>query len=459
MNTKNLIAAFLASAASVSTFAAVPEVTSVTMTQANDRLVTVSYTIENAPAVITLDVQTNCVVDGVVKWVSIGGSAVCNAKGAVWRKIQASDADSQGKYTITWRPDMSWPDHKVAEGGARAVVTAWSLDNTPDYMVVDISDTSSPNSQKYYPDASFLPGGILSNHDYRTTKIVMRKIMAKDVLWTMGSTTFETQRLSAREATHPVSLENNYYIGVFEVTQLQWGLIQTGRVTPSYYKNQEYRAMRPVESVCYNEIRTGAANVTASNPTYDWPADPNPASFLGLLRKKTGLDFDLPSEAQWEFAARAGNGATKWGDGSGIQNTDKDTNLDKLGRYAQNGGKMLNGGSLVAPSADCGAEYGTAIVGTYAPNDWGLYDMHGNVAEWCLDWLDQNISNFGGKVNIDLNNPALTLSGATGEWRMLRGGDSARVASNCRSAFRSNYASTNRDYTTGFRLVCTAGLK
>lgn len=67
MNTKNLIAAFLASAASVSTFAAVPEVTSVTMTQANDRLVTVSYTIENAPAVITLDVQTNCVVDGVVK--------------------------------------------------------------------------------------------------------------------------------------------------------------------------------------------------------------------------------------------------------------------------------------------------------------------------------------------------------------------------------------------------------
>lgn len=183
-------------------------------------------------------------------------------------------------------------------------------------MVVDISDTSSPNSQKYYPDVSFLPGGILSNHDFRTTKIVMRKIMAKDVVWTMGSTTFETQRLSAREATHPVLLENNYYIGVFEVTQLQWGLVQTGRVVPSYYKNQEDRAMRPVESVCYNEIRTGAANVTTGNPAYDWPADPNPASFLGLLRKKTGIDFDLPSETQWEFAARAGNGATKWGNGA-----------------------------------------------------------------------------------------------------------------------------------------------
>ena len=458
MNMKKQRISSLATAVCSMLVAAVPEVKSVAMTQANDRLVTVTYTMENAPAVVTFHVETNCVVEGVEKWTSIGGSAVCNAKGAVWRKVTTADA-KDGVCSITWRPDHSWPDHKIAEGGARAVVTAWALDNTPDYMVVDISASASAGAVTYYPAADFLPGGILGNPDYRTTTIVMRKIMASGVTWTMGSTVFETQRLAQRENTHRVTLDNNYYIGVFPVTQTQWGLIQTARIAPSYYSNPEDRAMRPVESVCYNEIRNSAANVTAANTAYYWPADPNPVSFLGLLRAKTGIDFDLPSEAQWEFAARAGNGDTKWGEGSGIQNVDKDTNLDKLGRYAQNGGKVLNGTSYETPAKDCWASNGTAIVGSYAPNDWGLYDMHGNVAEWCLDWLDQNISQFNGKVNINPESPLLTLSGATGEWRILRGGDSARVASNCRSAFRSNYSPSNRDYTTGFRLVCTAGLK
>ena len=59
-----------------------------------------------------------------------------NARGAVWRKVTANDADFEGTYTITWRPNLSWEGHKVslADGGARAVVTVWALDNTPDYM-------------------------------------------------------------------------------------------------------------------------------------------------------------------------------------------------------------------------------------------------------------------------------------------------------------------------------------
>ena len=335
-------------------------------------------------------------------------------------------------------------------------MTAWALDNTPDYMAVDISAAAQPNTQTYYPAADFVPGGV-TNSLYKTTKLLMRKITAKGVEWTMGSTTLETQnRQAAREATHQVSLTNNYYIGVFPVTQAQWDLIQPSRKAPSYFNNAADRAMRPVEQVCYNEIRN-AANSTTANTAYDWPNDPNPSSFLGLLRTKTGLDFDLPSEAQWEFAARAGNGDTKWGDGSGILNSDADANLDLLGRYERNGGKVLNGSSYANPAQSCGAMNGTAIVGSYAPNAWGLYDMHGNVWEWCLDWYEDNIGAYGGAVNIDSSAPTKTLSGASSTWRVARGGSWFVAAGGCRPADRSR--GNNRDAYYGFCVVCTAGLQ
>ena len=444
-----ILAAAAATSAAPPLLAAVPEVTGVTMVQDTTRLVTITYTLADAPAVVTVDIQTNATGN---TWASIGGEAIWNATGDVWKKVET------GARTIKWRPDLSWPDHKIADGGARAVVTAWALDNTPDYMVVDVSAAAEANTQKYYPSADFVPGGVLSNTNYRTGMILMRKIMAKDVTWMMGSTTLETKRNAPREATHQVTLTNNYYIGVFPVTQTQWDLIQPSRSAPSYYNNAADRAMRPVEQVCYNEIRN-AANSTTANTAYDWPADPNPSSFLGKLRTKTGIDFDLPSEAQWEFAARAGNGDTKWGDGSGILNSDADANLDKLGRYQRNGGQVLSGSSYANPAQSCGATNGTAIVGSYAPNDWGLYDTAGNVWEWCLDWYADDITAHGGKVNIDPATPANTLSGASGAYRVMRGGSWSSAAGDCRPAFRYNYTPSNRDNDGGFRLLCSAGLR
>ena len=378
-----------------------------------------------------------------------------NAAGDVWKKVET------GSHTITWRPDHSWPGHKIADGGARAVVTAWALDNTPDYMAVDVSAAAQPNTQTYYPAADFVPGGV-TNGLYKTTKLLMRKIMAKDVEWTMGSTTLETLRVATSEATHQVTLTNNYYIGVFPVTQAQWGLIQPSRLAPSYFTNTADRAMRPVEQVSYNEIRLRADNATATSEqidSYSWPKGPNPDSFLGKLRTKSGLDFDLPSEAQWEFAARAGNGDTKWGDGSGILNADKDENLDLLGRYKRNGGQVLSGSSYANPVQSCGATNGTAIVGSYLPNDWGLYDTAGNLWEWCLDWYEDNINAHGGKVNIDPSAPAKTLSGASGEKRARRGGCWSTEARHCRPAFRAGYAPTAPDNIFGFRVLCSAGLR
>ena len=428
----------LAVVASASLQATVPEVTNVTMTQpSGGRLVTIGYTLNSAPAVVTLDVQTNYTENGATKWASIGGTAVCNATGDVWKRIDT------GSRTILWRPDLSWPDHKIADGGARAVVTAWSLDNTPDYMVVDISATAAPNTQRYYPSVDFLPGGILGNPDYRTSLLVLRKIMAKDVEWTMGSTPTEIAR-AANEDAHRVTLTNNFYIGVFEVTQSQWGLVATNSTQKALFTTEP--PMRPMENVCLNEIRHTVNSQTA-NTAYDWPAAPSPVSFLGLLRAKTGIDFDLPGEAQWEFAARAGHGVGYWGDGSAIRNTDPDDNLNLLGRYQHNGGK-IGPNHATAPSYDCGVENGTAIAGTYAPNSWGLYDMCGNVWEVCLDFYVDDITKLDGAINTEAS-----------AIRTRRGGSWNFVTTTCRPAYRAATGGATRHGETGFRVVCTAGLK
>ena len=437
-STNKLALAAVAVAASVTLPAAVPEVTDVTMAQDDTRHVTISYTLSEAPAVVTVDVQTNYAENGETGWASIGGENIQNVTGDVWKQVEI------GARTIHWRPDLSWPDHKIADGGVRAVVTAWALDNTPDYMVVDITATGGADTQRYYPAAGFVPGSV-TNSLYKTTALLMRKIMAKDVMWTMGSVA-ESGRDATRETPHQVTLTNNYYIGVYPITQTQWQ--QVSGYNPSFFTTD--RAMRPVENVSYQDIRQGkgTASSAASATAGVYPAEPYEESFLGLLRTKTGIDFDLPFEAQWEFAARAGNGEGYWGDGSvmRIVSEKQDENLDLLGRYQYNGGK-LGTDCTTDPAADCGVTNGTAIVGSYVPNAWGLYDMHGNVWEWCLDLYVDNISALNGAVNT-----------ASGTYRVFRGGSWSNSAGYSRSAYRNRYRN-NREINIGFRIACTAGLR
>lgn len=426
-----------------------PVVSGVTMTQVFDRKVTINYTLADGPAVITLDVQTNATPNAAADdpgWTSIGGEAIWNAAGDVWKKVEGDTT-----HTITWRPDQSWPGHKITGNGARAVVTAWATNNTPDYMVVHLD---VPGATTFYPAAEFLPkasfkqegAAVTDNPAYKTTKLLMRKIEAAGIEWTMGSTSVETQRYAEREAPHLVTLEDNYYIGVFEVTQKQWKNIATNSTLSANFVVDG--DMRPMELVCYNDIRN------AGNPsTYNWPNKPNPTAFLGLLRTNSGLAFDLPSEAQWEFAARAGNYSGHWNDGSAVLNQEVDANLEKLGRYKSNGGGT-SASKTLAPS-----EGGTAIVGSYAPSALGLYDMHGNVREWCLDWYTDNISAYGGAVNIDSARPTMTLAGVAGEYSIGRGGAWSDTAIECRSAFRGYRSQATRRNDYGFRVVCPVGIK
>ena len=424
---------------------ATPVVSNVQMDQPSAKLVRITYSLSEA-AVVTLEVQTNANTGADMNdpgWTSIGGPAVCNAQGDVWKRVAA------GAHTITWNARQWWPDHVIAEGGARAKVTAWALDNPPDYMVVDLTATAAPNTQKYYPAVDFLPGGLLSNDDYRTTSLVMRKVPAAGVEWTMGSVA-EAGRSAAKETPHKAKLDDNYYLGVFPITQSQWALVQSSRPYPSCFQYEADKKMRPVENICYNEIRLSNAE-TSGSATYYWPNAPHGNSFLGRLRTKTGIDFDMPSEAQWEYACRAGNGEGKWGDGSDYLSSDTDANLSSLACY---GRANIQNSVAEGDTTWTAADGGTMPVGTHSPNAWGFYDMNGNIYEPCNDWFEEDPSAHFGAVNVDPSHPGNNLSGVAGTYRVWRGGSYRHAASACRSASRTEGIANGRYNIAGVRVAC-----
>ncbi|MBR4675767.1 MAG: formylglycine-generating enzyme family protein [Victivallales bacterium] len=156
-------------------------------------------------------------------------------------------------------------------------------------------------------------------------------------------------------------------------------------------------------------------------------------SFFGVLRARTGLTFDLPTEAQWEYACRAGT-TTALNSGENLTDAETCPNMNEVGRYKgnQNDGK--------------GDYKEHTKVGCYLPNAWGLYDCHGNVWEWCLDWYQ---SGWGKAVDTD------PVGATSGSVRVLRGGGWLSRAGNCRSASCDSFTpSYSNYYGYGFRVAC-----
>ena len=462
--TVSTLAAFAATCSALC--AADPEISAVSMSwDAAAREATITYALSGAPAVVTLDI-----VDG--SGDSIGGQYIgASVDGDVFRKVAAD-----GTHTIAWHPATG--TDALPSGGVRAVVTAWPLDDTPPYMVVSLAKEAAADEAdriRYYPAEDFLPGGLLDNREYKSVKLVMRKVEAKDVEWQMGSSAEERAKVSgwtmpANETNHVVTLTNNYYLAVFETTHAQHVAI-TGGTKPPVADNSNFAVEwgdRPVEQAYYFDVRGNT----------QWPAAPAASSVLGKLRARTGLDFDLPSEAEWEYSCRAGHGEGVWGDGTAYAfskryvkhyngagandwNGDCWFQVTMPGRGIANGGLTdMNGGWSYQEVARATAtrDAGTAVVGSYAPNSWGLYDMHGNVSEMTLDWYKDDISALNGAVCQDSSSGSRVLKG--GSFRSYgRNGDA-----NCRAASRipQSYKSSTADmyvYENGYRLCCRGGLR
>ena len=211
-----------------------PQVSNVQISQDEQtRKVTVTYELDE-PAIVTMDVLTNDV--------SIGAKNVWCVTGDCNRRVEA------GSRAFVWAPTKSWPGHRFDEPVVSVRVTAWATNCPPDYLVVDLTSSGGTGTERWYTSAESLPGGLLSNVSYRTSLLVLRKIDAKGITWTMGNSS-ESWRRAEWEDPHTVTLGSDYYIGVFPVTQAQWAYVKDASIStrqwPSRFTNMRDRAMRP----------------------------------------------------------------------------------------------------------------------------------------------------------------------------------------------------------------------
>jgi len=210
----------------------------------------------------------------------------------------------------------------------------------------------------------------------------------------MGSPENEPGRYSDEGPQHEVTISRGYWLGQTPVTQQQWQAVVQAcsgsdlPADPSDFKNQP---LHPVESVNWHQCVHFCNHVQA------------------LLRSEE--PFRLPTEAEWEFACRSGTSGA-WQDGTACTDpTGKDPNLDRLGWFDDNSGRS------------------TQPVGQKQPNGWGLFDMHGNVWEWCRDGQRA----YSAESQVD---PVGAES--SGASRVLRGGGWDGSAGHCRAAYRDS---------------------
>ncbi len=212
----------------------------------------------------------------------------------------------------------------------------------------------------------------------------------------MGSPKEEKER-KPDETQHNVSLTKGFYMGVHTVTQEQWKEIMAKN--PSKFQGDKNL---PVEQVSWDDCQ----------------------EFINKLRQRDKRPYRLPSEAEWEYACRAGT-TTPFHFGASLSTDQANYN----GKYVYDAGKKGIYREKTMP------------VGTFPANPWGLYDMHGNVWQWCQDWFDE----YPQKAVTD-------PQGLKGESRVLRGGSWIDNPLECRSAYRGGSRPQLRHSLVGFRL-------
>ncbi|MCY2940744.1 MAG: bifunctional serine/threonine-protein kinase/formylglycine-generating enzyme family protein [Planctomycetota bacterium] len=218
----------------------------------------------------------------------------------------------------------------------------------------------------------------------------------------MGSPKSEINR-RVEESQHEVTITKPFFMGKYEVTQEQWKEIMANN--PS----------RNITTGAFGGEILNTANFPVTNVSWE-----DCQEFIKKLNTKTNGGYRLPTEAEWEYACRAGT-ETAYYFGKQIE-ARVDANVDLSHNQA---------------------------VGSYKPNKFGLYDMHGNVLEWCNDW----------EANYPLGSMTDPMGPVNGEDRVLRGGSFIHDKTLSRSAFRMQFQPTYRGYMVGFRLARTADIK
>jgi formylglycine-generating enzyme required for sulfatase activity len=219
----------------------------------------------------------------------------------------------------------------------------------------------------------------------------------------MGSPAAEAGRSNDEGPQMEVTISRGFWLGIFTVTQEEWKMVAEGvsglNAEPSYFRGERL----PVEQVSWDDCQGWLRELKT----------------LEEDRLSDGFEYRLPTEAEWEFACRAGS-TTRFCFG------DADGELGEYGWYSGNSGSR------------------TRSVGEKKANAWGFYDMHGNVWEWCQDRYGGALP--GGSVT----DPRGPIGGTN---RIFRGGSWGMGASRCRSAYRVWNKPGYRDYTLGFRVA------
>lgn len=228
----------------------------------------------------------------------------------------------------------------------------------------------------------------LENKTFTVNGVSFEMIAVKGGTFTMGSN--DSEAYDGEKPTHNVTV-SDFMIGKFEVTQKLWKAVMGSN--PSHFKGDNL----PVENVSWNDAQ----------------------EFIRELNQQTGQNFRLPTEAEWEYAARGGN---------------------KSRGYKYSGGSNINDVAWYTSTTN---DSGTKPVGTKSPNELGIYDMSGNVWEWCQD-------RYGDYSSGSQYNPTGPSSGSI---RVLRGGSWIHSAGDCRVSRRSLNYPGNRNFYYGFRLV------
>ena len=248
--------------------------------------------------------------------------------------------------------------------------------------------------------------------DNKNFTIQLSDTVSLDMIWIepgtfmMGSPEDELGRDPEKETLHEVTLTTGYWVGKYEVTQSQYEAVMGTNPSRNYGVGDEY----PVYYVSWNDAMDFCAKLTETEKAAG--------------RLPGGYEYTLPTEAQWEYACRAGT-TTALNNGKNLSDMDECLEMDEVGWYGYNSDRTSH------------------PAGEKKPNDWNLYDMHGNVQEWCFDWGDE----YPTSPVVDPTGPEI------GYYRVLRGGSRSNRAYACRSAYRTYFGSDYTANNVGFRVA------